>query len=60
MKLRSLLAKWPVLRSPWIKYGVVALCIGLWGYGLIDQLDSSAAMMKYLAFSALIAAIALA
>jgi hypothetical protein len=58
MKLRPVLAKW--LRSPWIKYGVIAFGLALWGHGLIAQLDSSASLLKYLAISAVIAAIALA
>ena len=60
MKLRSVLAKWPLLRSPWIKYGVIALGLALWSYGLITQLDSAAAVMKYLALSLVIVAVAVA
>jgi len=60
MKLRSILANSPVLRSPWVKYGVIALGLGLWTYGLIDQLDSSTETVTYLAVTLVIAAIALA
>ena len=60
MKLRSFLAKWPVLRSPWVRYGVIAIGLALWGYGLVEQFHSSTETMKYLALSAIIAAIALA
>jgi hypothetical protein len=58
MKLRSVLAKWPALRSPWIKYGALALALGLWTYGLVDQIGSPTAMLKYLAISLLMVAIA--
>jgi hypothetical protein len=60
MKPRSIAARWPLLRSPWIKYGVIALGLALWTYGLIAQLDSSAQVLTYLAVSLVIAAIALA
>ena len=58
MKLRSVLAKWPALRSPWIKYGAIALAFGLWSLGLVGQLGSSSATIKYLLISLLMVAIA--
>jgi hypothetical protein len=59
-RLRSIVAQWPLLRSPWFRYGVIALGIALWSYGLFAQFHSSTETMKYLALSAIIAAIALA
>ena len=52
------LPKWPPLRSPLVKYGLITLAVGLWGFGLVDQLYSSAATMKYLLMSLLMVAIA--
>jgi hypothetical protein len=46
------------LSLPLVKYGVLALCSVLWTFGLVDQLYSSAATMKYLLMSLLIAAVA--
>jgi hypothetical protein len=60
MKPRSIAARWPLLRSPWIRYGAITLGLALWTYGLIAQLDSSAQVLTYLAVSLVIAAIALA
>ena len=58
MKIRSRIANWPPLRSPFVKYGLVSLALVLWGVGLVDQLYSSAATMKYLLMSLLMVAIA--
>jgi len=41
-----------------LKYAVAALCVGLWGYGLVDQLDSSASTATYLTITALLVAVA--
>ena len=46
------------LSLPIVKYLVLALCLSLWVFGLVDQLYDSAATMKYLLMSLLIAAIA--
>jgi hypothetical protein len=46
------------LSLPAVKYGVLGLCSALWALGLVDQLYSSAATMKYLLMSLLIAAVA--
>jgi len=47
------------LSLPAVKYGVFAVAFALWGFGLVGQLYSSAAVMKYLMLSMLIAAVAL-
>jgi len=41
-----------------LKYAVTALCVGLWGYGLVDQLDSSTSTATYLTVTALLVAVA--
>jgi len=41
-----------------LKYAVAALCVGLWGYGLSDQLDSSTSTATYLTITALLIAVA--
>jgi hypothetical protein len=46
------------LSLPLVKYSVITIASTLWVFGLVDQLDSSAAMMKYLLLSLLIAALA--
>jgi hypothetical protein len=56
MKRRPDLPKW--LRSPWIRYGAMALALGCWTYGLAEQLHSSNMTMAYLAVSGLILAVA--
>ena len=59
MDWRSLLSKVSAaLRVAPVKYGLIALAIALWGVGLADQLYSSEAVMKYLAISALMVAVA--
>jgi hypothetical protein len=58
MKLRSRIANWPPLRSPAVKYSLITLALGLWGFGLVEQFYSSAATMKYLLMSLLVVAIA--
>jgi hypothetical protein len=46
------------LSLPAVKYSLLAAGSGLWVYGLIDQTYSSAATMKYLLMSLLIAVVA--
>jgi hypothetical protein len=46
------------LAMPVVKYSVLGLASGLWVFGLVDQLYSSASMMKYLLLSLLMAAVA--
>jgi len=46
------------LSQPLVKYSVFGLASGLWVFGLVDQLYESAAMMKYLLLSLLMAAVA--
>ena len=46
------------LSLPLVKYSVITIASTLWVFGLVDQLDSSAAMMKYLLLLLLIAALA--
>jgi hypothetical protein len=41
-----------------LKYAVAALGVGLWGYGLADQLESSSSTATYLAITALLVALA--
>ncbi len=43
---------------PVVKYSVLGLASCLWVFGLVDQLYSSASMMKYLLLSLLMAAVA--
>ena len=43
---------------PFLKYGLLTLGSGLWIYGLVEQLYSSEAIMKYLLMSLLMAALA--
>jgi hypothetical protein len=47
------------LSLPVVKYSVLAVAFTLWGLGLVDQFYSSAAVMKYILLSLLIAAVAL-
>ena len=58
MKLRTRIANWAPLRSPWIKYGLLTLALALWGFGLVDQFYSSDATVKYVLMSLLMVAIA--
>jgi hypothetical protein len=46
------------LSQPLVKYSVFGIASGLWVFGLVDQLYESAAMMKYLLLSLLMAAVA--
>ncbi len=46
------------LSTPLVKYGALAVASSLWLFGLVDQLYSSAEVMKYLLLSLLMAAIA--
>ena len=46
------------LTMPVVKYSVLGLASCLWVFGLVDQLYSSASMMKYLLLSLLMAAVA--
>ena len=45
--------------GPWVKYGVLAVCTSVWLYALVDQLYTSANIMKYLLMSLIILTIAL-
>ena len=38
-------------KVPPVKYGLIVLAIGLWGFGLMDQLESLGATVKYLALT---------
>ncbi len=44
---------------PVVKYGLLGLALTLWAFGLMDQLQSTESLVKYLMLSALIAAIAM-
>jgi hypothetical protein len=46
------------LAIPVVKYSVLGLGSGLWVLGLVEQFYSSAAMMKYVLLSLLMAAVA--
>ena len=56
---KSSAARWAPLKSPAVRYGLLALALGLWGFGLVDQLYSSASVMKYVLMSLLIGAVAM-
>ena len=45
--------------TPGVKYGLLTLGSGAWVIGLVDQFYSSAATMKYLLMSLLMAAVAI-
>jgi len=59
MKLLARFASWVRLRSPLVRYSTISVAVGLWGFGLVDQFYSSAATMKYVLMSLLIAAVAM-
>jgi hypothetical protein len=44
---------------PRMKYGVLGVCASVWLYALVDQLYSSAGVMKYLLMSLILFALAL-
>ena len=44
---------------PWVKYGVLGMCASIWLYALVDQLYSSADVMKYLLLSMILLALTL-
>ena len=46
------------LSLPLVKYSALGIASGLWVFGLADQFYESAAMMKYLLLSLLMAAVA--
>jgi hypothetical protein len=46
------------LSVPLVKYSAFAIASSLWVFGLVDQFYESAAVMKYLLLSLLMAAIA--
>ena len=46
------------LSLPLVKYSAFGIASGLWVFGLVDQVYESAAMMKYLLLSLLMAAVA--
>jgi hypothetical protein len=45
------------LSLPLVKYSALGIASGLWVFGLADQFYESAAMMKYLLLSLLMAAV---
>ena len=47
-----------ILAMPKMKYSLVTLGSGAWALGLVDQLSSSAATMKYLLMSLLMVVVA--
>ena len=47
-----------VISLPQVKYGLLTVGSGMWVYGLVDQLYSSAATMKYLLMSLMMTAVA--
>ena len=57
-KLLPPLEKYAPKYGPWVKYGVLALCASLWLFALVDQLYSSAGVMKYLLMSMILFALA--
>ena len=57
--IREPLAKYGSKYAPWVKYGLLALCMSVWLFALVDQLYTSAHTMKYLLMSLIILAIAL-
>jgi len=59
MNFRSSPIKWLPLRSPVLKYSLIALAFGIWGFGLVDQLYSSASTMKYLLMTMIIGVVAM-
>lgn len=59
MKRLSTLAKSPALQSPWARYGILSTGLGLWVYGLAEQLHSFSTTAIYLLLTLLMAAVAL-
>jgi hypothetical protein len=47
------------LNVPLVRYGLLAVAVTLWSFGLVDQLQSTESIVKYLMLSALIGAIAM-
>ena len=43
---------------PLVRYSALGIALSLWVFGLVDQLYSSAQVMKYLLLSILMAAVA--
>jgi hypothetical protein len=43
----------------WMKYGVLAVCSATWLFALIDQIYSSAGVMKYLLMSLILFTLAM-
>jgi hypothetical protein len=58
-KFLSPLEKYGSKYGPRMKYGAIAVCSSVWLYALVDQLYSSANIMKYLLMSLIILTIAL-
>lgn len=58
-KFLSPLEKYGPKYAPWVKYGVLALGMSIWLFALVDQLYTSANIMKYLLMSLIILAIAM-
>jgi hypothetical protein len=46
------------LSMPAVKYSALAIALSLWTFGMVDELYTSAATMKYLLLSILVAAVA--
>lgn len=58
MKRLATLTKSPVLQSPWVRYGIFSVGLGLWLYGLAEQLHSWETTAIYLVLTALMASVA--
>jgi hypothetical protein len=57
-KLGPPLEKYGPKYGPWVRYGVLALGASVWLFALVDQLYTSANIMKYLLMSLIILTIA--
>ena len=57
-KLLPPLEKYGSKYGSWMKYGVLAVCTSVWLFALVDQLYTSANIMKYLLMSLIILTIA--
>lgn len=47
------------LNVPFVRYGLLAVALTLWGFGLVDQLQSWDTTLKYLLLSLLIGVVAM-
>ena len=57
--IREPLEKYRSKYVSWMKFGALAVCASTWLYALVDQLYSSAHVMKYLLMSLIMIALAL-